>query len=201
MLIVGYGLIVQPYGIWKLRHALKWRLMAPFIIGGVIGVPIGTALLAYIDPDYLRIGVGALLVAYSTYSLARPHFKPMHAGFAVETGVGFLNGVLGGLTGLSGPIITMWCQLRGWSKDSQRAVYQPVILAAFAMSAVSLSLAGAVTRELTKLYVYGLLPLAAGLWVGLRLYGRLDENAFRKVILILLLLSGLVLLVPFSLFG
>jgi uncharacterized protein len=200
MLIVGYGLIVQTYGIWKLRHALKWRLIAPFIIGGVIGVPIGTALLAYIDPDYLRIGVGVLLVVYSTYSLARPHFKPMRAGFAVETGVGVLNGVLGGMTGLSGPIITMWCQLRGWSKDSQRAVYQPVILAAFAMSAVSLSLAGAVTRELAKLYVYGLLPLAAGLWVGLHLYGRLDENAFRKVILILLLLSGLVLIVPFSLF-
>ena len=24
-LIVGYGLIVQSYSIWKMRHALKWR--------------------------------------------------------------------------------------------------------------------------------------------------------------------------------
>jgi len=200
MLIVSYGLLVQTYGIWKLRHALNWHTVAPFVIGGVIGVPIGTALLTYINADYLRISVGVLLMVYSTYSLARPHFKPMHAGFAVETGVGVLNGVLGGMTGLSGPIITMWCQLRGWSKDSQRAVYQPVILAAFAMSAISLGLAGAVTSELARLYVYGLAPLLAGLWVGLKLYGHLDEDAFRKVILILLLLSGLVLIVPFSLF-
>lgn len=200
MLIVSYGLLVQTYGIWKLRHALNWHTVAPFVIGGVIGVPIGTALLTYINADYLRISVGVLLLVYSTYSLARPHFKPMHAGFAVETGVGVLNGVLGGMTGLSGPIITMWCQLRGWSKDSQRAVYQPVILAAFAMSAISLGLAGAVTSELARLYVYGLAPLLAGLWVGLKLYGHLDEDAFRKVILILLLLSGLVLIVPFSLF-
>jgi uncharacterized membrane protein YfcA len=199
MLIVSYGLLVQIYGIWKLRRALKWRAVAPFVIGGVIGVPIGTALLTYINADYLRIGVGALLIVYSTYSLARPHFKPMHAGFAVETGVGFLNGVLGGMTGLSGPIITMWCQLRGWSKDTQRAVFQPVILAAFAMSAISLSFAGAVTPELAKLYVYGLLPLAAGLWLGLRLYGHLDDAAFRKVILVLLLLSGLALIIPWSL--
>jgi len=200
MLIVGYGLLVQAYGIWKLRHALKWSAIAPFIIGGVIGVPIGTTLLTYINADYLRIGVGMLLVVYSTYSLARPHFKPMHAGFAIETGIGILNGLLGGMTGLSGPIITMWCQLRGWSKDTQRAIYQPVILAAFAMSAVSLSLAGAVTSELARLYVYGLAPLAVGLWVGLKLYGHLNEDAFRKVILILLLLSGLLLIVPYSLF-
>jgi uncharacterized membrane protein YfcA len=195
-LIVGYGLLVQSYGIWKLRHALRWRTVAPFIIGGAIGIPIGAALLTFINPVYLRIGVGVLLVVYSTYSLARPHLKPMHAGFAVETGVGVLNGLLGGMTGLAGPIITIWCQLRGWPKDTQRAIFQPVILAAFAMTAISLTFAGAVTGELVKLYLYGLPPLAAGLWVGLKLYGHLDDAAFRKVILVLLLLSGVVLIAP-----
>jgi uncharacterized protein len=48
-LIVGYGLLVQGYGIWKLRHALSWHKVMPFIIGGAIGVPIGGALLAYIN--------------------------------------------------------------------------------------------------------------------------------------------------------
>jgi uncharacterized membrane protein YfcA len=195
-LIVGYGLLVQSYSIWKLRHALKWRAVAPFIIGSVVGVPIGAALLTYINPSDLRIGVGVLLVAYSSYSLARPHLKPMHAGFAVETGVGFLNGVLGGMTGLAGPIITMWCQIRGWRRDEQRAIFQPVILASFAMTAISLSVAGVITADLMRLYVYGLPPLVAGLAIGLKLYGHLDELAFRKIVLVLLLLSGLVLIAP-----
>ncbi len=199
-LIVGYGLLVQSYGIWKLRRALKWKAVAPFIIGGAVGIPIGAALLTYVNPDYLRIGVGVLLMAYSSYSLARPHLKPMHAGFAVETGVGVLNGLLAGITGLAGPVITIWCQLRGWPKDTQRAIFQPVILAAFAMTAISLGFAGAVTADLVKLYLYGLPALAAGLWLGLKLYGHLDEAAFRKVILVLLFLSGLVLIVPWSLF-
>ncbi len=198
-LIVGYGLLVQAYGIWKLRHALAWRKVAPFIIGGAIGIPIGAALLTYINPGFLRVGVGVLLVVYSAYSLARPHLKPMHAGFAVETGVGVLNGLLGGMTGLAGPVITIWCQLRGWPRDTQRAIFQPVILAAFVMTAISLGFAGAVTADLAKLYLYGLPPLAAGLWLGLRLYGHLDEAAFRKIILLLLLLSGLTLIVPWSL--
>lgn len=195
-LIVGYGILVQSYGIWKLRHALKWRQVAPFIAGGIVGVPIGTVLLGYLDPDYLRTGVGVLLIVYSSYSLARPHVTPLHAGLAVDTGVGFLNGILGGLTGLAGPIITMWCQVRGWPKDVQRSIYQPVILAAFLMTAASLVATGAVTQRLLTVYLYGLPALAAGLWLGLKLYGHLEEATFRKVILLLLLLSGTMLIVP-----
>lgn len=197
MLIVGYGLLTQSYTIWRIRHALRWRVVMPFIAGGVLGVPLGTLLLAYLNPAYVRTGVGVMLIAYSTYFLARPHFKPMHAGLGADLGVGVLNGILGGMTGLSGPIITVWCQLRGWPRNEQRTIYQPVILAAFVLTAISLAIAGTVTVDLARTYLYGLPSLAAGLWLGLHLYGRLDENAFRKVILILLLLSGLALIVPF----
>jgi hypothetical protein len=199
-LIVGYGLLVQSYSIWKLRHALKWRVVAPFIVGGAVGVPLGALLLAYTNPGYLRIGVGVFLVLYSSYFLARPAIHTIRAGLATDVGVGILNGLVGGLTGLAGPVITVWCQLRGWRKDEQRAIFQPVLLAVFALTAISLTIAGAVTPELVKLYLYGLPAVGAGVWLGLKLYGHLDDEAFRKVILWLLLLSGVVLIVPLSIF-
>lgn len=197
-LIVGYGLLVQSYGIWKLRHALNWRRVAPFIAGSAVGVPIGTMLLAYADRDYLRGGVGLLLIAYSGYFLARPIVHTVRASLPADVGIGVLNAILGGMTGLAGPIIMVWSQLRGWPKDAQRAVFQPVILAAFIMTAVSLSIAGAVTFDLVKIFCLGLPALGVGLWVGLKLYGHFDEAGFRKAILILLLVSGLVLVIPFS---
>jgi uncharacterized membrane protein YfcA len=193
-LIVGYGLWTQGYGVWKLRHSLSWRNVAPFIIGGTIGVPLGTTLLTYVDPAYFRSGVGLLLVVYGAYGLARPTFKPLPAGTAANGGVGFLNGLLCGLTGLPGFIITVWCQLRGWTKDVQRAVFQPVMLAAIVATAISLSFTGAVTEETAKLYLLGLPALLTGLWLGFKLYGKLDEARFRRVVLILLLLSGVSLI-------
>jgi uncharacterized protein len=199
-LIVGYGLLTQSYGIWKLRHALNWSNVAPFVIGGTVGVPIGAMLLTHIDPTHLRPGVGVLLVLYSVYGLMRPAFKPVQAGFKSDTGIGVLNGLLGGLTGLVGIVVTVWCQLRGWSKDAQRMVFQPVMVAASAMTAVSLSIAGAVTAETVNLYLLGLPLLLAGLWIGFKLYGKLDEAAFRKVILAFLSMSGLALIVPASIF-
>lgn len=197
-LIIGYNLVTQSYALWKLRHVLSWRSVAPFIIGGAIGVPIGTILLTHADPTLLRTGVGVLLVLYGIYGLARPAFNPVKAGMPADVGIGFLNGLLGGLTGLTGIIVVIWCQLRGWSKDVQRTVFQPVNLAAIVFSAITLSAAGAVSAETVKLFLLGLPVLLAGLWGGFRLYGKLDDAAFRKVILLLLLVSGLGLTVPIS---
>jgi len=148
------------------------------------------------DPAYLRIGVGLLLALYSIYGLARPALGPIQAGIPADIGIGCLNGLLGGLTGLAGIVMVIWCQLRGWPNDVQRTIFQPVIVTTFAMSAVALGVSGAVTADSVKLFLLGLPMLAAGTWLGLRLYSRLDEANFRKIILVLLLFSGLFLAVP-----
>jgi uncharacterized membrane protein YfcA len=193
-LIVGYGLVTQGYGVWKLRRALVWRNIAPFIIGGFLGVPLGTLLLTYLNPAYLRSGVGVLLIVYGAYGLAQPKLPAINANAATDGAVGFANGVLAGLTGLPGFIITIWCQFRGWKKDYQRAVFQPVLLAAIAANVISLGIAGAITPAFLRLYLLGMPAMLAGLWVGFRLYGKLDDAAFRKIILVLLVIAGLALL-------
>jgi uncharacterized membrane protein YfcA len=195
-LIVGYGLFVQAYGIWKTRHAFNRRHVIPLVIGVVVGAPIGAWLLHFINPAALRFGVGLLLIAYAAYGLLRPKVKSVPANVPAELGVGLINGVLGGMTGLAGVFVTIWCGMRGWSKDTQRSVYQPVILASFFATAASLIAAGALTREFGKLYLLGLPPLLAGTLVGFKLYGHLNDETFRRVILVLLLLSGLALATP-----
>jgi hypothetical protein len=69
------------------------------------------------------------------------------------------------------------------------------MLGAIIVTAISVSVAGAVTAHIVRLYLLGLPALLAGLWLGFKLYGKLDEAAFRKVMLLLLLFSGLALLV------
>jgi len=46
-LIIAFGLIVQGYSVWKLRRAIDWSKLWPFIIGAAIGVPIGVAILTW----------------------------------------------------------------------------------------------------------------------------------------------------------
>src|SRR4029077_128070 len=196
LLIVLCGLVTQGSGIWRVRHAVNWRTVTPFIIGGAVGVPAGTALLTSVDQNTLRLTIGVLLVLYSLYNLIRPAVKPLQGGVTADLGVGVANGLVGGLTGLGGIAVTIWCQLRGGPKDAQRAIFQPVMFATFVMSAISFGVVGAFTVETFKLYGLALPVLIAGVWSGLRLYGKLDDAAFRKIILLLLLVSGLTLIVP-----
>jgi uncharacterized protein len=196
-LIIGYGLIVQGISVWKLRNSLSWHRLWPFFLGGVVGVPIGVALLAWVDPAMIRISIGVILVIYAIYGLARPPLKPIPAaGSAADIGIGVFNGVLGGMTGLAGIVVTIWCGIGGWPKDAQRAVFQPVAVATFAMSAIWIGAGGALTMSIAKMFAFGLPVLLAGTWLGLKFFGRLDETGFRGVVLILLLLSGAALIVP-----
>ncbi len=195
-LVAGYGLLTQGYRVWKMRHALAWKNVGPFVIGGVFGIPIGTVLLTYSDPAYLRLGAGLLLVIYGLNGLTQPTLKPVPSNTAIDSGIGFANGILAGLTGLPGFIITIWCQLRGWKKDVQRAVFQLVLLAAIVVNVISLTAARAITTDVIRLNVMGLPAMVAGLWLGFTLYGKLNDAAFRKLILTLLLIAGFGLILP-----
>jgi len=195
-LIIAFGLIVQGYAVWKLRRALDWTRLRPFVLGAALGVPVGVFILTWANPAHMRMGVGLFLVLYSLYALFRPAIPPVKTvSPVVDAGVGFLNGVLGGITGLAGILVTIWCGLLGWPKDAQRTVFQPVAVATFLMSAVWIGARGAITPDIIQLFLVGLPALLAGTWLGLKLFGRLDEAGFRKVVLVLLLASGVVLVI------
>ena len=193
-LIVAFGLLVQGYSVWKLRRALDWRRLWPFVAGAALGVPVGVTLLTWSDPRNVRIAVGIFLVIYTLYAFLRPALKPVAVGGVGDAIVGFLNGILGGLTGLAGILVTIWCGLRGWPKDVQRAVFQPVAVAIFLMSGLWLGARGTVTADTMKFFVMGLPCVFAGTWLGLRLFGRIDEAMFRKIVLALLFISGAALI-------
>jgi len=196
LLIVLCGMVTQGFGIWRVRHAIKWKAVVPFIAGSAVGVAIGTVLLTTVDQNIVRLTIGVLLVIFSVYSLARPKIAAPNGGAPVEIGVGLVNGVIGGLTGLGGIAMTVWSQLRGGNKDAQRAIFQPVMFATFLISAISFGFVGSYTPETMKLYALALPALVIGVGCGIWLYGKLDDAAFRRVVLVLLFGSGLSLLVP-----
>src|SRR5215475_14311316 len=73
--IIAFGLLVQGYSVWKLRHAVVWSRLGPFVIGAAFGVPIGVTILTWANPAHVRVGVGTFLVLYSLYALSRPAIK------------------------------------------------------------------------------------------------------------------------------
>jgi uncharacterized membrane protein YfcA len=179
-------------GIW---HAIQPRRVLPFIIPGLIGVPFGTQLLAYLDPNAFRFGMGVLLLCFSIVSLVAGGGLKVRWGGRIADGIiGFAGGLLGGLAGLSGPMPTMWAAVRGWGKDERRGVFQAFNLSILLAALLSHALTGHLTAAVGWALIAALPGTLAGSWLGSRVYRRLSDRHFHNTILILLAVSGLTLL-------
>ena len=170
--------------------------MLPFLIGGIIGVPLGVLVLRYLDPLLFKAAVGALLSLYCPAMLFSRELPRITAGGKVADGaIGFVGGVMGGIGGLTGPIPTLWCALRGWDNDTQRAVFQSFNLAMQALTLVIYALSGLLSFEAGYMFLLITPAMLIPTLIGARLYRRFSELAFRRLVLLLLSLSGFVLLV------
>lgn len=178
-------------------HTIELRRVAPMIVAGLIGVPVGAWLVTRIDPELFRLWIGIFLVAFSGLMLLLPA-RPLLAGGGrgAESAVGLVGGVMGGLAGLSGPPPILWAALKGWGKPERRAVFQAFNLTILAATLAAHLTAGTATVTLGWHVLTALPGTMIGAWLGLWAYRRLSDVGFHRIVLILLVLSGLGLILP-----
>lgn len=192
--------VLHAASIWRFRNEIDYRRLWPFLVGSLVGVPLGIAALRHADVTSFRCVFGLLIVAYSLVMLVHPKLfrvdLPERPGRIADGAVGWISGIIGGVAMLHGVIPTLWCVMRGWDKQQGRRIYQPFIFitGAYVMLLAGISVGGDLFQ--VAIFVLTCLPaLAAGLVVGLRVFNWLPEPLFVRLVLVLIFLSGLVMLI------
>jgi uncharacterized protein len=196
-IMIVCSIAIQAMSVLTLRNAIAWRHLGRFLIGGVVGLPLGVYFLTHLAAGlYLRC-IGVFLIAYGLYMLLRSPPTAIRSLPVVDYAAGFIGGITGGFAGFPGAFVTIWCGLKGWSKDQQRGVYQPFILI---MQVLALALIVLIRRSgpagggidlLALSYVPGAL---LGTWCGIAIFRRLNDRQFAKTVNLLLIVSGIGLL-------
>lgn len=191
----------QAVSIHSVRQEIRWSRVWPLLAGGLVGVPLGAALLPQLDVTTFRVGVGAVLVVYCSLLLAGARLPALRgAGRVADLAAGLGSGVMGGASALSGPPMTLWCAMRGWSRDEQRASYQTFFIVTHAFTMAMYVGNGVINRHSVQLFWLVGPPILLSAWLGSRGYRRLSDARFTRLLLVLLLASGLSL-VSVSLWG
>jgi uncharacterized membrane protein YfcA len=200
-LVVWGSCVCQVLGIVALRRRLVWTRSLPFVLGGFFGAPGGALLLPYVDAHLFRFAVGCILLFYCSAALFARHLPmPAGGGRASDAAIGMIGGFLGGISGLSGPVPTIWCTLRGWDMDVQRGVFQSFNLSMQIVTLLTYALNGTLRATMAPAFALVVPVVVLPALAGVSLYRRFGTKTFRRVVLALLLVSGVAMLAPF-LFG
>ncbi len=191
-LVLICSVISQTLTLPSMWKSFDLSLVWPFLIGGLIGVPLGTMMVASADPRVFKLSVGVLLLLFS--SALYLNKKPLAVSFGgriADGAIGFAGGILGGLAGLSGPLPILWANIRGWNKHERRGIFQLFNFTVLATALVLQTASGLVAPKVLWLAMIAFPGTLLGAWTGARVYHGLSDKHFGDVVLGLLFLSGL----------
>jgi hypothetical protein len=171
------------------RVALKnfWPMMLAVLGGSWLGAKA----LVGIDANTLQIVVGAAVAGFSLVNLLQPKLSvsPKHALW-ISIVVGIVGGFFGGLTLFIGPAVIMFLVALRVPKNEFIGTIALVYLLGIILAGVTYIAEGLLRAEHIVPTAVACVPVFVGMLAGQWIRGRVDEDTFRKVLLIAMIVIG-----------
>ncbi len=185
---------------WKSRQHVDWKGVKLISMGALLTIPLGTLVLVAVPANPMRISI-ALIIFILCIALIRQKKRVTATGPVVTTGVGLCSGLLTGISALGGPPVILFY----FSSDKPVAVSRASIIAFLLLvdiiALIPCIFYGLVTQRTITLSLTLFIPLVIGIWLGNFLFHRYaNETAFRRQVIIFLLIFSLISLVKFTFF-
>lgn len=194
-LAVFGGLTGQLIAAATVRRGFNLQRLLPFVLGGLAGLPLGLYILPRLDVPLFKALLGLLLVVMCPLMMFAQRLPRItHGGRAADALAGAAGGLMGALGGFTGVVPTLWCTLRDFEKDVQRAIIQNFNLAMLVVTFGSYVATGIARRDMVPLFAIIAPAMLIPSLLGARLYAGISPAVFRSVVLGLLTLSGAALL-------
>jgi uncharacterized membrane protein YfcA len=188
-IVVAGVIVVQDWRRVDVRSA------AGLVLWSLLGIPLGVLLLATANEQIGKSLLGAIIIAFSIYSLASRNTAGLrhdHWGWLV--GCGFLSGVLGGAYGMNGPPLAIYGALQRWSPQHFRATLQGYFLPASCAGLVGYLALGLWGPAVTRYFLLSLPVTLAAIVIGRAINQRLKGHDFFAVVYGGLIVIGVVLI-------
>ena len=188
------ALVGQLLAAFTVRRGWDWRALLPFVAGGLAGLPLGLWLLPRLDVPLFKGTLGLMLVIVCPLMFFAARLPRVRGGAAGDALAGAAGGVMGGIGGFTGVVPTLWCTVRGFERDRQRAIIQNFNLSMQVVAFAAYLATGILEPRMLPLLAVVAPAVLLPVLLGTRLYLGISDLTFRKIVLGLLTASGLALL-------
>ncbi len=191
-LILGYptNLILA----WKNRNNLDMRIILPLVILVLAGSIPGAILLKNTDTGYLKMLFGAVVVFIGLEMLLREYRLVQIKESRILLGIiGILSGVLCGLFGI-GALLAAYLGRVTTTTDEFKANISAVFIVENTVRIVLYWVLGVITPDSIKTSLLLFPFMLIGLFLGMKSAQVLSEIIIKKLVIILLIISGVALI-------
>ncbi len=188
-ILIIYSLIINSIIFYKIRYYVNLNRIKYLIIAGVVSTPIGTYVLLVIKGDVLSIVVGSIIIFTSLilWKGYKVNIKNEKLSFII---VGLFSGILNGSVSLSGPPIILFLTNQNAEKQIFRANLTSYFLILNIITVPTYLFAGLITKEVLRYSAFLFPGLIIGVLSGLAISNKINDNIFKKIILILVCIMG-----------
>jgi len=175
----------------KLTIKRHWGLFLPLFIT----LPMGVFLLSSVETTYLLITVGCVLILIASLEISGVSFAFLGRREQLFAPViGAIAGIIGGITTLYGTLPVFFFIAIGLDKEKFVAAVSVLLFFGSIVLMLSLHSMNFINATYLTYSILGLAPLFAGMWAGTKVRHMVDQVTFKKIVLILVMLIGVVMI-------
>lgn len=189
-IIIIQSVVINIILFIKVRKNVQLGRIWPLVVAAIVGIPIGTWLLLALNQDILRLFVGLFIMVIGLAYMKDFSIEIKNEKLAFLP-VGFISGILNGSITLSGPPVILTLTNQGVKKKAFRANMIAYFMLLNLATLPFHYTKGLFTEVCINLSIILLPGMVLGAFFGTMLVKKVDEDKFRKMVLVLVTVSGL----------
>lgn len=179
-------------GNWHLSLGKHWPIAIYMVLGSIVG----THFVIYLNPDFLKLLLAAMILLY----LNTERFKHLHASWlerfprVCEGGFGLAAGILSGTTNVSAPPLIIYFSLLGLAPIVMVQILNFCFIASKATQVVTFGVAGELSYPIFLTGITIALISVCFLIIGMRVQDKIRVETYRVLLNKTLLVMAIILI-------
>ena len=175
--------------VWRLREHVHLKRIWPLLLAGAATVPFGAMLLLVLDVGPLKVLIGSV-TALTAVALVAGFRREIRSERLAGSVAGLASGLLNGSTGMGAPPIIFFFANQGIEKQMFRANLSVYFATVNLVRMATYAVGGLFTPTVLHHTALFLPSGVIGLIAGIRLARTVDEKPFRRAVLLVTTVSG-----------
>lgn len=187
-----FTLVACSYLWWKNRAYVNRKVFTKIVIIMIIGMLLGMWLFEVLPTDFLLTAYAVLIIIISLYKMFCKKQIRVSEFFMIF--VILIAGIIHGMFVSGGALLVIYAVSVLKDKKEFRATLSPVWVILAIILMFSHARSGFYTSNTITLIGLSMIPLIISIWLGNKLFDKINQKMFLKITYVLLLISGLSLL-------